>query len=147
MTDPLTVWRAAAWAEPPQRVHQAPTAEMGMDLSEQLARYIDGSNGHFPVHDALLRYEEVCRRRHRGWWDHPNGKPTCYEIARAVIEYRTGLEWAAEHIADISVPRAERHLWAVVRWMRAKQERWLSDTPLSAGHDPEYCAECRRMAG
>ena len=142
--DALTEWRAAAHHEARYRLHDSAESALGPELANWMVRYIAGGRGENPVHDALLQFERTCRRRHRDWWDHPNGRPTCYEITRAVI-YGTSVQWAADQ-AGISFPRAERLLIAAGDYMRRQQERWLADTEMSAGHDPEYCRVCRGEA-
>jgi hypothetical protein len=154
----LSIWQAAFFAEPPSRLtsrHPAPIrdeddvtiegTQVGVDFSKALLDYLSGSRGHFPVHDALLLWERECRRRHRSWWDHPDGRPTCANLAWAVIGYRTSVAWAADFYG-VPFTRAERHLLSAIRWMRARQEKWLADTAVSAGHDPEYCRVCRGEA-
>lgn len=142
MTDPLTLWRAAAWAEPPAKLHDnSHQAAVGVDLATQLTRYIDGSAGHFPVHDALLALDRVCRKRHRVWWDH-QGRPTCSEMVRLIIFGGASLLYCSEQL-KVPYPRAERLLHGAIAIMRIRQEGWLSDTEASATHDREYCEVCR----
>lgn len=143
--DPLTAWRAAAHHEAPSKMHQKPTAEMGVDLAEQLARYIDGSAGHFPVHDALLRWDHQCRQRHQRWPDH-RGRPVCAEIAWMVLRDQCSLQFAADQ-TGVTWTRAERLLLGAIDYMRRLQARWLSDEPSSATHDREMCDICRAEMG
>jgi hypothetical protein len=145
MTHPLTLWRAAAFAEPPQRVHDnSHQAAIGVDLANQLVRYIDGSAGHFPVHDALLAFDRACRRRHAHWPDH-RGRPVCSEMVRLIIFGGASVLYCSEQL-EMSYPRAERLLAGAVEFMRRKQEAWLAGTEASATHDREMCAVCRSEA-
>ena len=141
MTDPLTLWRAAAWAEPSPKLYER---SQDADLATQLVNYIAGTAGHFPVHDALLAFDRACRRRHARWPDH-RGRPVCSEMVRLVIFGGASLLYCADHY-EISYPRAERLLSAACDFMRQRQERWLADTGMSAGHEPEYCRVCRGEA-
>ena len=145
MTDPLTLWRAAAFAEPPQKVHDnSHQAAIGVDLAASLVRYIDGSAGHFPVHDALLAFDRACRRRHARWPDH-RGRPVCSEMVRLIIFGGASVLYCSEQYG-VTYPRAERLLRSAVEFMRARQERWLAGTEASATHDREYCPICRAEA-
>jgi hypothetical protein len=145
MTHPLTLWRAAAFAEPPAKIHDnSHQAAIGVDLANRLVRYIDGSAGHFPVHDALLALDRACRRRHGHWYDH-RGRPVCSEMVRLIIFGGASLLYCSETL-EISYPRAERLLAGAVDLMRQRQQRWLADTPMSATHDREYCSVCRAEA-
>ena len=118
--------------------------QVGVDLSKALVDYLDGSRGHYPVHDALILWDRECRRRHARWPDH-RGRPICADIAWAVLRDRTSLQWAAEQ-AGVSWTRAERLLLSAVEFMRRRQERWIADVGMSATHDREYCAVCRAEA-
>ena len=157
---PLLRWRVALASEPPSRVTAQhppeltevvdgvrfrvidPGAGIGVSMSGNFVRYLDGSGGRqFPVHDALMAWDRKCRKDHSRWADH-RGRPVCSEIVWAVIRDQTSILWASEQ-SGVSFARGERLLQMAVKWMADKQGQWWSHTEASAGHDREMCNVCR----
>ena len=155
----ITRWRAAYAAEPSTRLSSYGPPEMtekvdgvairvidagtrvGVSMSGAFLRYLDGSGGRqFPVHDALLGWDRLCRSKHAMWPDH-RGRPVCAEIAWNVIRDGWSVNGAAQS-AGVSFPRAENLLRLAVKWMHDRQELWLKDSPHSQ-HDREMCDVCR----
>jgi hypothetical protein len=138
---------------------QEPGDSVGRSLSGPMVTLIggiqreeSGYGPHHPMRRALSAWERRCRTDHRcppgrntAWRDHLRG-PICAEMAWSIVRDGTTLLWASQQ-AGVTFDRAERLLCRAVEYIRGQIARWEDhrDGVQVVGHDPERCAECRRV--